>query len=210
MFKGWLLGAVAFLALDSGGAVWQHGDKLVPHMDQLDGEQLAEKLDAKEYYDFGAPGQPLTDRWLVVFHTARCLGCHELLGAAEALAEDMVAARDNHHGVGQVDCHTNPALCRRFGVEAWAVMLFESGSDEYSVAALTDTGVMKTTRAELRTALMNRDRTAVHHPLPDMRPTLGHEWPASEILAIVAVFVFGVVAGLMWFANGRANLQKLR
>ena len=45
MFKGWLLGAVAFLALDSGGAVWQHGDKLVPHMDQLDGEQLAEKLD---------------------------------------------------------------------------------------------------------------------------------------------------------------------
>ena len=49
-------------------------------------------------------------------------------------------------------------------------MLFESGSDEYSVAALTDTSVMKETRAELSAALMNRGgKAAGRRPLPEMR-----------------------------------------
>lgn len=207
-FQTLVLLIVFALSSKEVAAVWQHGDKLLPHMEELDGTTLAKRLEPVEYYDFGHPQQHSSDRWMVVFHSTSCDHCHEFLVDAEKIAETLVQRRDNHHAVASVDCGMTPGLCRRLNVGRGGVYIFESGSDYYwKIEHLGRDS------SHVMNQLLDRSPIAdsMRLELPNMSPLFGFEYPSLDVMALVGI----AWLVLSWITHLRlhkktARYQKLR
>eukprot|EP00040_Diaphanoeca_grandis_P041961 m.263869 g.263869 ORF g.263869 m.263869 type:complete len:225 (-) comp52769_c0_seq1:328-1002(-) len=125
MYTCMFWGFIATLDLSQVDAVYEAGDSLRLHTEQFDTTALLTLLEETE------SSSSKRDRWLVLFHTFQCLECGDLLRVGETIAEEAARHRDGHHAVGSVDCNENERVCSHFGVEQYAAIVFEIGSERY-------------------------------------------------------------------------------